>query len=111
MEENPYQSPVHQSPVAPAGTKRRRPGLGFGFGWLVFLLLNLPTIYRGHLLEASHHAIPAGTYLWTKIITTLISTMAGFVLIFVPRGWWKVASIALVGILVFVQVAYWLWLP
>ena len=46
-----------------------------------------------------------------KIATTFISIAAGVVLIYFPRGWWKVTTIFLAICLVFVQGAAWVALP
>jgi hypothetical protein len=105
MEENPCQSPVQQSPGAPAGADWQRPWLAWvAFGWLVFLFLLAPAI-------SMSRTTPAGTYLGFKIVTTTISIIAGFALIWVPRGCWKVVTIPLAGFLVFVQLTCWLRLP
>lgn len=76
------------------------------FGWLVFLFLFLPSISFSR-----HNPPPVGSYLWFKIATTFISTIACILLLWIPRGWWKVAAILVAGILVFVQLTAWANLP
>lgn len=104
MEENPYQSPMQQRSVAPAMAGWQRPWLTWiAFGWLVFLFLYLPF--------PNTSRSPAGAFLGFKAIATAISAIAVAILILVPRGWWKAATIPSAGLLVFVQAAAWMSLP
>ena len=109
VEENPYQSPVEQSPPdqVPAATPEadwRHPWLTWlALAWLAFLVLYLPA---PNITRA-----PPGMFLRFKIVTTAISAVAGATLIFIPRGWWKVVTIPLAGILALVQAVAWWALP
>ena len=108
VEENPYQSPVEQSPpdqvpvATPEAVWRHRLSW-VALAWVAFLVLYLPA---PNLSRAA-----PGTFLWFKIVTTAISAVAGATLIFIPRGWWKVATIPLAGVLALVQAAAWSRLP
>jgi hypothetical protein len=104
MEVNPYQSPGDKNPLPAAACEWRRPWFAWvAFGWVVLFCL------AGPLVEPAPADV-AGKYLWLKILTTTISTIAGIVLIWIPRRWWKLLTIPLVGFLVFLQVGWWLYL-
>jgi hypothetical protein len=106
MEENPYQSPVYQSPVVTLNSDRRRIWLTWiALGWVAFLVLSVEAI------SPSPRSNPTQSFLAFKIITTIFSTIAGFVLIWIPRGYWKAATLPLVGLIIYIQVTDWLWLP
>jgi hypothetical protein len=75
----------------------------FAVAWVVFLFLYLP--------YPNTSRTPAGVFLWFKIVTTMISLIAVGILVSVPRGWAKFATILLAGVLVWIQTIAWIALP
>jgi len=101
MVQNPYQSPTeHGTGEISQKINRQRTWLAWiAFGWLVFLVVHVPSF--------NVRPSPAGTFLAYKIATTVISTIAVLLFICVPRGWWKAMTIPLAVVLVLVQLAVW----
>jgi hypothetical protein len=101
---NPYESPRVES--TPHGVTKNRPTwpLWAAGLWIVILFLFLPSIsYRS--------STPDGTFLWLKIVTTIISMASARVLIVWPVGWGRLLTVPLVLILCVIQYTAWVRLP
>lgn len=105
MEENCCLAPARPCVVATQAGWRQPWLVWPAYGWLVLLFLIWSSISLDSDLS------PPSTFLAINGVTTAISAIAVLVLILVPRGSRKFATIPLAVILALFQATFWLWLP